>query len=201
MVPDDIIIIRKLFTFIVLLNIVGLVVAIVDVWPYPRNYTDALILGNLLTAILVRNELFGRFLYLLVNKLFARVSVKLTLPYESQRILTIQWTPLWFRLACTSTLQHLGGIHSGCAVSGFGWLIYHMVLIFEHHKDNPNAILIIGVVTSIVLAICAASALPWIRNRHHKYDSGFQTWNVRNKPYLQRVRASPPIPRVAWAYI
>lgn len=140
---------RKLFTFIVLLNLAGLVVAIMDVWPYPRNYTDAMVLGNLLTAILVRNELFGRVVYLSVNKLFAR------------------WTPLWFRLACTSILQHLGGIHSGCAVSGLGWLIYHMTLIFEHHKDNPDAILIIGVVTSIVLAICAGSALPLIRNRHH----------------------------------
>ena len=64
-----------------------------------------------------------------------------------------------------------------------------MTLIFEHHKDNPDAILIFGVVTSIALAICAGSALPWIRNRHHKYDSGLQTWNVRSKLYLQRVRA------------
>ncbi len=70
--PDDIII-RKFFTFIVLLNIAGLIVAIMDVWPYPRNYADALVLGNLLTAILVRNELFGRLFYLLVNKLFAKV--------------------------------------------------------------------------------------------------------------------------------
>jgi hypothetical protein len=72
MVDADIII-RKFFTFIVLLNIVGLTLAIMDVWPYPRSYSDALALGNLLTAILVRNELFGRLLYLLVNKLFARV--------------------------------------------------------------------------------------------------------------------------------
>jgi hypothetical protein len=78
-----IIIIRKLFTFIVLLNLAGLVVAIMDVWPYPRNYTDAMVLGNILTAILVRNELFGRFAYLLVNKLFARVSGKLTLLHGS----------------------------------------------------------------------------------------------------------------------
>lgn len=80
-IPDDII--RKLFTFIVLLNLAGLVVAIKDVWPYPRNYTDALVLGNLLAAVLVRNELFGRFLYLLVNKLFARVSGNLTLLHGS----------------------------------------------------------------------------------------------------------------------
>jgi hypothetical protein len=75
--------VRKLFTFIVLLNIVGLTLAIMDVWPYPRNYSDALALGNLLTAILVRNELFGRFLYLLVNKLFARVRGILTLLHGS----------------------------------------------------------------------------------------------------------------------
>lgn len=74
---------RKLFTFIVLLNIVGLTLAIMDVWPYPRNYSDALALGNLLTAIIVRNELLVRFLYLLVNKLFARVREILTLPYGS----------------------------------------------------------------------------------------------------------------------
>jgi hypothetical protein len=72
------VVIRKFFTFIVLLNLAGLIVAIMDVWPYPRNYTDALVLGNLLTAILVRNELFGRLLYLLVNKLFAKVRGILT---------------------------------------------------------------------------------------------------------------------------
>jgi hypothetical protein len=83
MIPGDVIITRKLFTFIVLLNLAGLVVAVMDVWPYPRNYTDAMILGNLLMAILVRNELFGRFMYLLVNKLFARVSGKLTLLHGS----------------------------------------------------------------------------------------------------------------------
>jgi hypothetical protein len=82
-VVDADIIIRKFFTFIVLLNIVGLTLAIMDVWPYPRNYSDALALGNLLTAILVRNELFGRLLYLLVNKLFARVREILTLLHWS----------------------------------------------------------------------------------------------------------------------
>ena len=75
---DADIIVRKFFTFIVLLNIVGLTLAILDVWPYPRSYTDALALGNLLTAILVRNELFGRVLYLLVNRLFAKVCGILT---------------------------------------------------------------------------------------------------------------------------
>jgi hypothetical protein len=77
------IIIRKIFTFVVLLNLAGLTLAIMDLWPYPRQYTDALALGNLLTAILIRNELFGRVLYLVVNKLFARVSGVLVLLHGS----------------------------------------------------------------------------------------------------------------------
>ena len=57
------------------LNAIGLILAATNVWTYPRHYTGAFILGNLLTAILVRNELFGRFLYLVVNTLFAKVCV------------------------------------------------------------------------------------------------------------------------------
>jgi hypothetical protein len=65
--------VRKFFTLIILLNILGLDFAIMGVWTYARRYMATLVLGHLLTAVLVRNELFGRFLYLLVNKLFAKV--------------------------------------------------------------------------------------------------------------------------------
>ena len=67
--------IRKFFTFIISLNIVGLTLAILGTWQYPRKYTGALVLGNLVTAILARNELFGRLLYLLTNMLFAKVCI------------------------------------------------------------------------------------------------------------------------------
>ncbi|KAH9976187.1 hypothetical protein BGW80DRAFT_1203161 [Lactifluus volemus] len=140
---------RKFFTLIILLNILGLDFAIMGVWTYARRYMATLVLGHLLTAVLVRNELFGRFLYLLVNKLFAKS------------------TPLWFRLGCTSALQHLGGVHSGCAISGFAWLIYHVVVMFKNRESNPSVILFLGTVTSLALAICIGSAFPWVRNKHH----------------------------------
>lgn len=38
----------------VILNIVGLVLAATERWQYPRHYTGAFVLGNLLTAILMR---------------------------------------------------------------------------------------------------------------------------------------------------
>ncbi|KAN0126256.1 hypothetical protein V8E53_015249 [Lactarius tabidus] len=140
---------RKFFTFIISLNIVGLVLAILGTWQYPRKYTGALVLGNLLTAILARNEFFGRLLYLITNTLFAK------------------WPPLWFRLGCTSALQHLGGVHSGCATSAFAWLVFRLVLIFNDRKDNPGPVRFAGVVTAIFVAVGIASALPWVRNTHH----------------------------------
>ena len=79
-----------------------------------------------------------------------------------------QWPPLWFRLGCTSLLQHLGGIHSGCAVSGSVWLVFRMIVIFHDLKNNHPAVVTMGVFTTIALLVSMLSALPWMRNRHHE---------------------------------
>jgi hypothetical protein len=55
---------RKFFTFIVLLNLVGIILTALGRFPYGENHLGALVLGNLLAAILFRNELWMRFLYL-----------------------------------------------------------------------------------------------------------------------------------------
>ncbi|KAJ2928288.1 hypothetical protein H1R20_g8796, partial [Candolleomyces eurysporus] len=140
---------RKFFTIVMSFNVTALILAIAGVWDYPRRYSGAMVLGNLYTAILIRNELFGRFLYLVVNTCFAK------------------WTPLGFRLALTSTLQHLGGIHSGCATSGFIWLIYRVVVILINHAHNHDSVLAMGVITNVIVGISVASAFPWVRNTHH----------------------------------
>ncbi|KAJ7846257.1 hypothetical protein B0H14DRAFT_3086316 [Mycena olivaceomarginata] len=135
---------RKFFTLLMTLNLIGLVLAATGKWEYPRRYTGAFVLGNLQCAILMRNELFGRFLYLIVNTLLAK------------------WPPLWFRLGCTSALQHLGGIHSGCAISGAIWLVFRIVLIIVNY-----------LVTSVAVFISIASAIPWVRNSHHNIFEGY----------------------------
>ncbi|KAJ7699633.1 hypothetical protein B0H17DRAFT_1196245 [Mycena rosella] len=140
---------RKLFCISFAFNVVGLVLAASGHWEYPKRYPGAFVHGNLLAAILMRNEFFGRFLYLIVNTLFAK------------------WPPLWFRLACTSTLQHLGGIHSGCATSGAMWLVYCVVLIIVDYRHYPLSIITAGVVTSVAVFISIASDFPWLREYHH----------------------------------
>jgi hypothetical protein len=56
---------RKFFTFVTLLNLAGIVMAALGRFPYAEKHLGALVLGNLLCAILMRNELFLRFLYLI----------------------------------------------------------------------------------------------------------------------------------------
>lgn len=54
---------RKFFTFVTLLNLAGIIMAALNRFPYAENHLGALVLGNLLCAVLFRNELWMRFLY------------------------------------------------------------------------------------------------------------------------------------------
>ncbi|KAG8967116.1 hypothetical protein FRC03_010671 [Tulasnella sp. 419] len=140
---------RKLFTLVVILNGVGLLMAALDKFPYARKNNGAFILGNLLMAVMMRNELFLRGVFWVVNKALAK------------------WPPLIIRLGATSVLQHLGGVHSGCAVSGLAWLIYRVVTLCMHAAINHKAVIATGIVTNVAIIISVISAFPWIRNTHH----------------------------------
>ena len=65
--------IRKFFTFCFGFNMLGLVLAASGHFPYGVKYDGAIVVANFNVAILMRNEAFGRLLYLLVNTLFAKV--------------------------------------------------------------------------------------------------------------------------------
>lgn len=108
---------RRFFTFCVTLNGISLVLAVLNKFPYARDHLGSLVLGNLFMAILIRNELFLRFLYLIVIHGLRGVS-RLNVPPLSLMFIHLFQSPLWLRLGVTSILQHVGGIHSGCALSG-----------------------------------------------------------------------------------
>ncbi|KAF8714714.1 hypothetical protein RHS03_00117, partial [Rhizoctonia solani] len=140
---------RKFYTFVVTLNGIGIVLAGIGRFEYAVNHSGALVLGNLLCAVMMRNELFLRFLFLIANTCFAK------------------WPPLCIRLGITSILQHIGGIHSGCATSGLAWLLYKVIELCRHASVNQKSVIAMGVVTSVAVSISVLSAFPWIRNQHH----------------------------------
>ena len=64
---------RRLFTIAMIFNVVTITITATGDFPYAHRHLGAFVLGNLTASILVRNEIFGRILYLLVNTLFAKV--------------------------------------------------------------------------------------------------------------------------------
>ncbi|RKU47117.1 hypothetical protein DL546_004670 [Coniochaeta pulveracea] len=140
---------KKFFTFVTLLNLVGITMAALGRFRYANEHLGALVLGNLLMAILMRNELFLRCLYIV-----AIYGLK-------------SWAPLSIKLAATSVLQHVGGIHSGCALSGAGWLVYKIVDILRHRAKEHSAVIATGIITNVLVIISVLSAFPWVRDYHH----------------------------------
>ncbi|OBT48848.1 hypothetical protein VE00_00664 [Pseudogymnoascus sp. WSF 3629] len=140
---------RKFFTIVTLLNLAGIIMTALGRFPYAESHLGALVLGNLLCAILMRNELFLRFLYLI--SIYGLRS----------------WAPLSIKIAVTSILQHVGGIHSGCALSGAGWLIFKIVDIIRRRSVYHRSVIITGIITNVLVIISVLSAFPWVRNYHH----------------------------------
>ncbi|KFA71459.1 hypothetical protein S40288_08015 [Stachybotrys chartarum IBT 40288] len=140
---------RQFFTLIVLLNLIGMICAGTGNWDYAVDHLGALVLGNLLFAVLMRNELLLRVLY--------------TILIYGLR----SWAPVQLKLAATSALQHVGGIHSGCALSGAGWLVYKVVDIIQHRNVQHDSVVATGIITSILVMISILSAFPWVRNNYH----------------------------------
>lgn len=66
---------RKFYTIVLCLNFAGWIATFTGHWTYPLRYPGAMVLGNFLAAVLVRNEVFGRILYAIVNNCFAKVGV------------------------------------------------------------------------------------------------------------------------------
>lgn len=66
---------RRFFTIVTILNLVGIIMAALDRFDYAKNHLGAIVLGNLLTAVLMRNELFIRSLYTVFIYAFRGVSL------------------------------------------------------------------------------------------------------------------------------
>lgn len=64
---------------------VGIGIAASGHWPYAIRYNGAMALANLNFAILMRNELFGRVLYAIVNFCFAKVRLAKSRSYLFSR--------------------------------------------------------------------------------------------------------------------
>ena len=53
-------------------------------------------------------------------------------------------------------------------LSAIIWLTYKVVMTYENHLNENNAILALGLLTNVAVIVTAVAAFPWVRNTHHK---------------------------------
>ena len=132
------------------LNMVALALSASGHFPYAKTRASLFTIGNILALTLCRSEAALRVLFWLAVKTIGRPCV-----------------PLIIKIATTSFLQSLGGIHSGCGVSSIAWLVYSLVLTMKN-KDNTSPE-IIGVACTILslISLSSLAAFPLVRHLHH----------------------------------
>ncbi|KAL1805664.1 hypothetical protein ACET3Z_028732 [Daucus carota] len=141
---------KRLFVVCLAINITGLVLAATGKFSYARNHAAIFAIGNILALTLCRSEACLRIIFWMAVNFFGW-----------------SWVPLRLKLAITSLLQSLGGIHSGCGVSSVAWLVYALVLTLKD-RDNTSPE-IIGVASAILGLLCISclAAFPLVRHLHH----------------------------------
>lgn len=58
------------------------------------------------------------------------------------------------------------------------WLTYKVVDLLVNLSHNHKSVVVTGLVTNIAIIIAVVTAVPWIRNHHHKYV--FNTRRLRS---------------------
>lgn len=170
---------RKFFTLITLLNLVGIIMAAIGRFPYAENHLGALVLGNLLCAVLFRNELWMRFLYLVCiyglgpvrvpRTIGNRIAVanKKTVGTTTDQIrsyiglTTCRRYPLGMR-SFRISVRHPPIYILGTTDSS-RWLVYKIVDIIRYRAVQHPAVIASGIITNVFIIISVLSAFPWIR--------------------------------------
>ena len=150
------IIYRQLFSIVWLVNIGFLVALIVtdNGGHGGAPWLNILVAANLLTAILIRQEL-------VINALY---TITCSVPRSF---------PLWIRSRCAE-IYHLGGVHSGAGICATAWLLISTVRTTVEHvtegtKLSPNALAVLVLSWVLCLLCCCLVGFAWpgFRKRYH----------------------------------
>lgn len=141
---------KRLFVLSMFLNILALVLAATGYFSYARNRAALFSIANILALTLCRSEAFLRLIFYLTVKLLGR-----------------SFIPLHIKIAVTSLLQSLGGIHSGCGVSSIAWLVYALVLTLKDRDNTSTAIIAVASAILSLLCLTSLAAFPLVRHLHH----------------------------------
>ncbi|KAI0308614.1 hypothetical protein OF83DRAFT_1180592 [Amylostereum chailletii] len=140
---------RRLFGVVFLAN-VGIFIWTIVRGNIRTDHVGLVVVANLFCAILMRQDH-------VINAFFTAFS---SVPQS--------W-PLWFRRFC-ARVYHIGGLHSGCAVAGFMWLILFTVQATREVLTGGPASIPVVVLTYWILCLLGVILLlayPRFRTMFH----------------------------------
>ncbi|KAI1053360.1 hypothetical protein LB506_012391 [Fusarium annulatum] len=150
---------RKLFLLCTSLNLTAMISAELGHFSYAIHNSGAMVLGNLLFAVLVRNELFLRLLYTMAIYGLRSLVGSSKVTFGSNLNFTTYWRPsLWMRAisSCLLLLMQVGS-----------WFILKTIHMIRKRGMQHSSVIATGAITSTLICISVLSAFPWLRNNHH----------------------------------
>lgn len=169
---------RKFFTLIVLLNLTGIIMTALGRFSYAENHLGALVLGNLLAAILFRNELWMRFLYMVAIYGLRGVSAKSGGARTSVDQTSLVGPALRQVCSYICSAARRRDTFGMCSIRrsvsdhpldpnrtniARSWLVYKIVDIIRYRAVQHPAVITSGIITNVFIIISVLSAFPWIR--------------------------------------
>lgn len=140
---------RRIFTLVFCVNLALLLFLSIGEKPYLAKISNAS-LGNLLAAVLIRNDNIINFLF----RLFA--SMPTTWPLPIRRL--------------GAKIYHLGGLHSGCAIFAVGWHLWLTIAMTRSASADLPVVCLARPHTSLTLLIFYRP--PYCR---YPYVTGFSS--------------------------
>ncbi|KZV65298.1 nonribosomal peptide synthetase 12 [Peniophora sp. CONT] len=163
---------RRLFGVVFVVNAI-VFIALFGMGRHASNHLGLVVISNLFCAILMRQDH-------VINTFF---TVFCAVPTS--------W-PLAIRRVC-ARVYHIGGLHSGCAVSGTLWLIiFTAQATQELATGGPASPLTVAISYCILLLLVGIIALAWPRFRqmfHNRFEAShrFLGWTATALVWVQVV--------------
>ena len=140
------------------------------------NHAVLIAVGNILVAILFRNEifLFGLYWCTINGCLFLHM-------------------PLKVRNWATDLLLHIGGLHSGCGISSLMWLgltIAHLIQHLDMKVTTPLVVSMAWVVMALLIVtnFAAFPHLALLAGHHWLYYGPSSSWRMLTIPYRGSIK-------------
>jgi len=153
---------QQLFSWVLAANGAVLAASLWGALPIAPDALPLVALGNLAVSVGARNEVLLNVFYYLLTR-------------------TPHSVPRTIRVALCRFAFHIGGLHSGAATAGSGWLLYYAVQVARGvaAADGPPAAVAAQQALSWVLVACTAtlcgSSVPALRAKYH------DAWEVTHR--------------------